>query len=60
MTDITRETTATSGKVQPLSRASGTLKDDVEGMSYLETLPRRIVTTYLPLSLIVFVLLFPF
>jgi multiple sugar transport system permease protein len=31
-----------------------------EGMRYLETLPRRLVTTYLPLALIVFVLLFPF
>jgi multiple sugar transport system permease protein len=31
-----------------------------EGMSYLETLPRRLVTLYLPLSIILFVLLFPF
>ncbi len=31
-----------------------------EGMSYLQTLPRRLVTLYLPLSIIVFVLLFPF
>ncbi|MGB8435549.1 MAG: carbohydrate ABC transporter permease [Burkholderiales bacterium] len=31
-----------------------------EGMRYLETLPRRLVTTYLPLAIIVFVLLFPF
>ena len=29
-------------------------------MSYLETLPRRLVTLYLPLSLILLVLLFPF
>ena len=29
-------------------------------MSYLETLPRRLVTLYLPLSIIVVVLLFPF
>jgi len=36
-------------------------RDDAsEGMQYLETLPRRIVTTYLPLGLIVIVLLFPF
>jgi multiple sugar transport system permease protein len=34
--------------------------DDSEGMSYLESLPRRIVTLYLPLLLILIVLLFPF
>lgn len=34
--------------------------DHSEGMSYLESLPRRVVTTYIPLSLIVIVLLFPF
>ena len=34
--------------------------DDTEGMSYLESLPRRVVTLYLPLAVILFVLLFPF
>ena len=34
--------------------------DDTEGMSYLESLPRRVVTLYLPLGLILLVLLFPF
>ena len=34
--------------------------DHSEGMSYLESLPRRIVTLYLPLSIIVIILLFPF
>jgi multiple sugar transport system permease protein len=34
--------------------------DNVEGMDFLETWQRRLVTTYLPLGLIVFVLLFPF
>ncbi len=34
--------------------------DDNEGMAYLERLPRRIVTTYIPLALILVVLLFPF
>jgi multiple sugar transport system permease protein len=34
--------------------------DHTEGMSYLETLPRRLVTLYLPLSIIVIVLMFPF
>src|SRR5689334_9285518 len=34
--------------------------DHTEGMSYLETLPRRLVTLYLPLGIIMLVLLFPF
>jgi multiple sugar transport system permease protein len=34
--------------------------DHSEGMSYLESLPRRLVTLYLPLGLIMLVLLFPF
>ncbi len=34
--------------------------DDSEGMSYLESLPRRVVTLYLPLLVILVVLLFPF
>src|SRR3546814_15221638 len=33
---------------------------DSDGMHYLESLPRRVVTVYLPLAIIVFVLLFPF
>jgi len=36
------------------------LTDDSEGMSYLASIPRRIVTLYTPLLLIVIVLLFPF
>jgi multiple sugar transport system permease protein len=40
---------------RPAARA-----DESEGMSYLSTLPRRLVTLYLPLSLIMLVLLFPF
>ena len=35
-------------------------KDDSDGMSYLESLPRRVVTLYLPLFVILIVLLFPF
>jgi multiple sugar transport system permease protein len=31
-----------------------------QGMGYLESLPRRVVTLYLPLGIFVFVLLFPF
>jgi len=34
--------------------------DDSEGMSYLESLPSRVVTLYIPLGLILIVLLFPF
>jgi multiple sugar transport system permease protein len=34
--------------------------DDNEGMAYLDTLPRRLITTYLPILLILIVLLFPF
>ena len=34
--------------------------DDTEGMSYLESLPRRVMTLYLPLAIILVVLLFPF
>jgi multiple sugar transport system permease protein len=33
---------------------------DTEGMRYLDTLPRRLVTVYLPLTLFLVVLLFPF
>ncbi len=36
------------------------MEDHSEGMSYLDTLPRRVVTTYIPLVLIMIVLLFPF
>jgi multiple sugar transport system permease protein len=34
--------------------------DTSEGMDYLERLPRRIITLYLPLAVFLFVLLFPF
>ena len=34
--------------------------DHSVGMSYLETVPRRVVTVWMPLSIIMFVLLFPF
>src|SRR5205807_851227 len=36
------------------------MADHSEGMSYLQSVPRRIVTLYLPLSIIVIILLFPF
>jgi len=40
--------------------AAAATADETEGMSYLSTLPQRLVRVYLPLALIVFVLLFPF
>ncbi len=40
--------------------AVSTKGDDSDGMSYLESLPRRVVTLYLPLFVILIVLLFPF
>ena len=45
MTDSTLE-----AKVSVAARG-----DDSEGMSYLESLPRRIVTLYLPLAVILIV-----
>ncbi|MGB3271977.1 MAG: carbohydrate ABC transporter permease [Xanthobacteraceae bacterium] len=40
---------------QPLAK-----NDDTEGMSYLESLPQRLITLYLPLFILVVILLFPF
>ena len=40
--------------------AKANLADASEGMSYLDTLPRRVITTWIPLTLILLVLLFPF
>jgi multiple sugar transport system permease protein len=42
------------------SSPTAAMDDHSVGMSYLESLPRRLVTLYLPLSIIVIVLLFPF
>ena len=39
---------------------AGSRADESVGMSYLSTLPQRLVTLYLPLSIIMIVLLFPF
>ena len=44
----------------PRAVLTGTAPDHSEGMSYLHTLPKRLVTLYLPLGIIVVVLLFPF
>ena len=54
--------TDASVSVKPLAAGQDPVArgDNVEGMDYLETLPRRVVTTYIPLLLILIVLLFPF
>jgi multiple sugar transport system permease protein len=57
MTEALAEKTAAQRGVLPVATPAG---DDAEGMGYLETLPRRLVTLYLPLSVILLVLLFPF
>lgn len=57
MTDALIPKVADPGKTL---RGSSPLADHSEGMSYLQKLPRRLVTLYLPLSIILLVLLFPF
>ncbi|KPL54362.1 MULTISPECIES: carbohydrate ABC transporter permease [Hyphomicrobiales] len=44
----------------PASATAATASDDTVGMDYLDSLPRRILVTYLPLACFIFVLLFPF
>jgi len=51
-------TDMTAAQIDARNRLTG--EDHSEGMGYLETLPRRIVSTYIPLVLILVVLLFPF
>jgi multiple sugar transport system permease protein len=46
--------------VLPSKVQASVQSDESEGMSYLESLPRRLVTLYLPLFVILIVLLFPF
>jgi multiple sugar transport system permease protein len=52
MTELAADPKAATGKL-----GAG---DRTEGMSYLETVPRRLVMLYLPLGIILVVLLFPF
>jgi multiple sugar transport system permease protein len=51
--------TDTAATILAKASAPG-VDDNNEGMSYLETVPSRIVTLYLPLFIILIVLLFPF
>ena len=55
MTDSTLQSKKVVAGAQALAQT-----DDTEGMSYLESLPKRLVTLYLPLFVILIVLLFPF
>ena len=55
MTDSALQPKTAAVAVQNLAK-----DDDTEGMSYLESLPKRLVTLYLPLFVILIVLLFPF
>ncbi len=43
-----------------MSQAAGKASDDIVGMDYLQSLPRRWVTLYVPLAVFLVVLLFPF
>jgi multiple sugar transport system permease protein len=43
-----------------MSEPSESTATDSQGMSYLVSLPRRVMTIYLPLAVFLFVLLFPF
>ncbi len=58
MTDSVLPTKGPTGGVTAGAPVGAT--DDSEGMSYLESLPRRVVTLYIPLGLILIILLFPF
>jgi multiple sugar transport system permease protein len=53
-------TDQTAGRIVDPGGKIGGKSDASEGMSYLDSLPRRLVTLYLPLGIICFVLLFPF
>jgi multiple sugar transport system permease protein len=55
MTDSALQPKTAVAAVQNLAK-----DDDTEGMSYLESLPKRLITLYLPLFIILVVLLFPF
>ncbi len=43
-----------------MSKKNDELQQETQGMDFLQSLPRRWVTTYIPLAIMVFVLLFPF
>src|SRR4249919_3222928 len=57
MTELAADTKLDEAKSAAATIVRG---DRSEGMSYLDSLPRRLVTLYLPLGIILVVLLFPF
>src|ERR1044072_8722019 len=57
MTDVLADKAV---KPSAVLHGSSPAADNSEGMSYLDSLPRRLVTLYLPLGIILLVLLFPF
>src|SRR6195256_2600708 len=57
MTDILA---AKAADPKAVLSGSSAMNDASEGMSYLHNVPRRLVTVYLPLTIILLVLLFPF
>jgi multiple sugar transport system permease protein len=59
MTDLPTQRLNLKGVLSGSARTTAA-DDHTVGMSYLESLPRRLVTLYLPLGIIVVVLLFPF
>jgi multiple sugar transport system permease protein len=59
MTDVPASKLAAAAANPKAVLAAGA-DDHSQGMSYLETVPRRLVTLYLPLVLFLIVLLFPF
>ena len=58
--EVVTTLTPAEGVPAKASKASKGDKADSQGMDYLQSLPRRWVTVYIPLLLFVFVLLFPF
>jgi multiple sugar transport system permease protein len=61
MTDVpASELAAKAVLPSAVLHGSSPAADHSEGMSYLQTVPRRLVTLYLPLSIILIILLFPF
>jgi multiple sugar transport system permease protein len=60
MTELAAATKLDAERLDMARPAAQPVADHAEGMSYLESLPRRLVTLYLPLVIILIVLLFPF
>ena len=50
----------TDHAAHPPAASTQAMTDNSEGMSYLESLPRKIITLYIPLFIMVVILLFPF